>query len=238
MQLIESVLTRSLCSALSFLLIGCATFEPTLHQQDLANGRVPTLTTAKEGLEISIEEFVSVKKSQQAFDENLAGYGVLPLLVRVENKTGVAYRLARTQMKASVKDETLPLLEGREAATQAGKDPSGRALGWTLATGPFALILAPLTLVGSSAHTTSVNHRMEEYFGTIEFPDALVRPNEAVAGFIYFKIPLRLEKLENLVVEVAPINDNNNQTLFYRFELPALEVEIPRELRERRPGGN
>jgi hypothetical protein len=217
------------------LAIGCASFEPGLRQQDLARNRLPTINKTQNGLEVSIEEFVSSKKSLQAFDADVAGKGVLALLVRVDNNSNASYRLARTQIKALLDGESLPTLEGRDAAEQAAaKDLGGRALAWTLATGPFALVFAPLTLVASSAHTNSVNQRIGQYFGEMEFPDALVRRDESVSGFVYFKLPFRLQRIENLTVEIEPIEDATEQKLSYRFNLPAFDIELPYSLRDRK----
>jgi len=110
----------------------------------------------------------------------------------------------------------------------------GRALGWTLATGPFALLFAPLTLVASSAHTNSVNQKIGQHFGAIEFPDALVRRDESVSGFVYFKLPFRLQRLENLTLEIEPVEDATEQKLSYRFNLPAFDIELPYSLRDRK----
>jgi len=38
----------------------------------------------QEGLELSIEEFASKNKSQQAFDADIAPYGILALLLKAE----------------------------------------------------------------------------------------------------------------------------------------------------------
>ena len=217
------------------LLAGCASFEPGLHQEDLARNRLPTARETKDGLEVSLEEFVSSKKSLQAFDADVAGKGVLALLLRVDNKGQINYRLAKTEIRALLDGESLPMLEGRDAADQAAtKDLGGRALGWTLATGPFALVVAPLTLVGSSAHTNSVNQKIEQHFGALEFPDALVRPHESVTGFVYFKLPFRLQKIENLTVEIEPVEEATEQKLSYRFNLPAFDIELPYSLRDRK----
>ncbi len=217
------------------LSIGCASFEPALRQADVTRNRLPTVKDTQNGLEVSIEEFISSQKSLQAFDADVAGNGVLALLVHVDNKTNTNYRIARTQIEAVLDGDPLPILEGKEAADQAAaKDLGGRALGWTLATGPFALVFAPLTLVASSAHTNSVNQKIEQHFGELEFPDALVRRDESVSGFVYFKLPFRLQRIENLTVRIEPVDDSTEQKLAYEFKLPAFDIKLPYSMRDQK----
>jgi hypothetical protein len=222
-------------AAFLLLLAGCASFNPALYEHDLTSNRLPTFKETQNGLEVSLEEFVSAQKSLQAFDSDVAGRGVLALLLRVENKGSANYRLARSQISALVNGEPLPRLDGKAAADQgAAKDPRGRALGWTLAAGPFALILAPITLVASSAHTNSVNQEIEHHFGAMEFPDALVRQDELVSGFVYFKLPFRTQRLENATVVIEPVEDGSEQKLPYTFNLPTFDIELPYSLRDRK----
>lgn len=216
-------------------MVSCASFEPGLRYGDLSRNRLPTASETQKGLEVSIEEFVSAKQSQLAFDADIAGYGVMALLVRLENKGNSAYKLPREQLTATLNGEPLERMEANEAATQgASRSYEGRALGWTLATGPFALLLAPLTLTGSSAHTASVNKTIEEHFGTLQLPDALLKQNQNVSGFVYFKLPFGLQRLENAIVEIQPIDDVSGEKLSYKFVLPIIEIELPPSRRERK----
>jgi hypothetical protein len=126
-------------------------------------------------------------------------------------------------------------LEGKEAAEQAAaKDPRGRALGWALVTGPLALVLTPVALVASSAHTNSVNHQIENHFARMEFPDALVGQDKSVSGFVYFKLPFRTQRLEKLAVEIEPVDDATGQKVSYKFNLPVFDIELPYSLRDRK----
>lgn len=222
--------------AVVFNLNGCASFEPRLDQGGLSKARLPTVKANQQGVDVSIEEFVNPEKSLQAFESVVASYGVLPLLVRVDNNGTTNYRLPRGNVKAKLGGDSLTLLEARQAAVQgAAKDYGGRALAWTLATGPFALLLAPLTMTGSSAHTAAVNRKIESHFGALELPDALVRQKESIAGFVYFKLPVASWKLDDLVVEVEPINDDSGEVLSYKFALPVLDIPVPREMQGKTP---
>src|SRR5215467_2330630 len=77
--------TKSAFIALCFIASGgCASFEPAMRYQDLMRPRQPTVKETQEGLELSIEEFASKNKSQQAFDADIAPYGILALLLKAE----------------------------------------------------------------------------------------------------------------------------------------------------------
>jgi hypothetical protein len=226
---------NSLLLLFSLTLFGCASFEPGIQYRDLSRNRVPTAAESQKGLDVSFEEFVSAKKSLLAFDADIAGNGIMALLINLDNKGGNVYRIPRSQLNASFDGEPLERLDGKEAATQgASKDYASRALGWTMATGPFALLLAPLTLTGSSAHTAEVNRTIEAHFAALELPDALLKKNQTISGFVYFKLPFGLTTLENAMLEIAPIDDQTGDKLFFKFALPAIGIELPPSRRERK----
>ena len=119
-------------------------------------------------------------------------------------------------VSAYIGNDLLGSLGGETAASQsANSEYAGKALGWTVATGPFAILLWPVTIGASAAHTAAVNRRIEQHFESLRFNDALLKPNQTAAGFVYFKLPSGVKKLEKLRVEVtpsqktAPINSNS-----------------------------
>jgi hypothetical protein len=221
--------------ALIVTLVSCASFEPRLHQSDLLKRREPTVKANQNDIDVSIEEFANPEKSILAFEATVSSYGVLPLLVQVKNSGATNYRLPRNNVNALLNGDPLTLLDGRDAATQSAmKGYGGNALAWTLATGPFALLVAPLTLTASSAHTASVNQSVEAHFARLELPDALIRQNDSIAGFVYFKLPVATWRLENLVVAVEPVNDETGEVLSYKFSLPVIDIPVPPEMREKK----
>ncbi len=210
------------------VLTGCASYEPGMRYQDLTRARQPTAKGVQEGLEVSVEEFASANKSQKAFDADLAVHGILALLVRVENNGTQNYSVRRSDIKGILGDQPLSQLVGTEAAGEAGtREYAGKALGWTLATGPFAILLWPATIGGSAAHTASVNRRVEQHFESLAFTDALLKPNQMAAGFVYFKLPDGVERLDNLTVEVEPSEEKSGMRLSYKLSLPSLIVPAP-----------
>jgi hypothetical protein len=211
--------------ATSLILSACASFEPALRTPDFMRARQPTAIEVQEGFEVSIEEFASANKSRQAFDADIASYGVLALLLRAENKGGGTYKLPLHSIAASLDGQPLPLLGGEQAANQAAtSEYAGKALGWTLAAGPFAMFLWPVTIAGSAAHTKSVNRRIEQHFESLQFSDALLKPNQIAAGFLYFKLPGSLNSLEKLIVELKPSEEPSGKQLAYKLSLPSLNL--------------
>ena len=97
-------------------------------------------------------------------------------------------------------------------------------MGWTLAAGPFAILLWPATIGGSAAHTASVNRRIEQHFESMRFTDSSLKPNQNAVGFFYFKLPSGVKKLENLRVEVTPTEEQTGKELSYKFSLPTLDL--------------
>jgi len=218
-------LATTVLFAASLIVSGCASFEPGLRYQDLTRPRQPTVKETQEGLEVSVEEFASASKSKQAFDADIAPYGILALLLKVENTGTQTYRVQERTISVYLGNESLPSISGERAASQgADSEYAGKALGWTLLTGPFAIILWPATIAGSAAHTASVNRRVEQHFESMRFNDSLLRPNQSAAGFIYFKLPSGVKKLENLRVEVTPSEEQTGRRLSYTLSLPNLDL--------------
>ncbi len=95
---------------------GCPTFEPGFHAQDLTRSRLPTVSKVQEGLDVSVDEFATPGKSRQAFDADIASYGLLALLVRVENGGTESYGVQRNHITALLGGQHLPQLTGEQAA--------------------------------------------------------------------------------------------------------------------------
>ena len=221
--------TKSAFIALCFIASGgCASFEPAMRYQDLMRPRQPTVKETQEGLELSIEEFASKNKSQQAFDADIAPYGILALLLKAENNGTKTYRIQEQTITVYLGNESLLSLSGEKAASQgANSEYVEKALGWTALAGPFAIILWPATIAGSAVHTASVNRRIEWHFESMRFNDTVLKPNQSAAGFLYFKLPGGLKKLENLRVEATPSEDGTAAGLSYKLSLPTLDLSNP-----------
>jgi hypothetical protein len=204
---------------------GCASFTPSMHYTDLLRPRQPTASTVQEGLTVSVEEFASTSKSRQAFDADLAANGILPLLVRVENNSTMNYRVREIDINAALNGKSLSTLYGDQAADQSGtSEYAGKAAGWTLITGPFAILLWPVTIAGSAAHTAGVNRKIEQHFASMEFTDKVLKPQQSAAGFVYFKLADKMKKLENLTVSVEPSEEQSGNRLSIKFSLPPLDL--------------
>jgi hypothetical protein len=210
----------------SIWMTGCANFEPALHTSDLMRTRQPSVAGTQDGLEISVEEFITPDKSRQAFDADVASYGVLAMLVRAENKGAVNYKIAQRSITATVGGQPLPPMSGVDAANQAAtSEYAGKALGWTIATGPFAILLWPVTIAGSAAHTQSVNRRVQQHFESLQLTNALLKPNQTAAGFVYFKLPESSKSLEKLVIEATATEESSDKQLSFRLSIPAIALQ-------------
>ena len=225
MQPRRSLRFRALVIITGLIFGACASFEPGMRFQELQRPRLPTAKDVQEGLEVSVEEFVTPAKSQMAFDTDLSSNGVIPLLIRVDNGGAERYVARRDDIKAFIKGQALTPLTAREAANQAAtSEYAGKALGWTLAAGPFAILFWPLTIGASATHTHGVNKRIEQYFEGTQYQDYALAPKQTVVGFIYFKLPDGVKKLENFTVEAAASQDPSGKKLSYKFSLPPLQL--------------
>ena len=211
----------------ALMLSRCATFEPGMRYQDLTRPRQPDATSVQQGLEVSVEQFASESKAEMAFDADVASYGILPLLVRVENKGSENFTVLRSDIIASLGGQLLSPIMSNEAAKEAGtREYAGKALGWTVATGPFFIFLWPATIAGSAAHTQSVNKRIVQHFENLAFNDARLKPNQTAAGFVYFKLPDGVEQIKNLSVEVQPSDDKTGKKLSYKLTVRDIPLGI------------
>ena len=205
--------------------VGCASFEPGMQYQDLTRPRQPTVKETEQGLELSIEEFASKNKSQQAFDADIARYGILALLFKADNGGTKTYRVQEQTISVYLGEESLTAISGEKAASQgANSEYVGKALGWTALAGPFALFLWPATIAGSASHTAAVNRRIEQHFESMRFNDAVLKPNQSAAGFLYFKLPAGVDKLQNLRVEATPSEEGTGERLSYKLVVPTLDL--------------
>jgi hypothetical protein len=219
---------RALVIVTGLIFGACASFEPGLRYQELMRPRQSTVSETREGLEVSVEEFASPSKSEYAFDTDMAYYGVLPLLVRIENKGTESYHVYPNDIRASLGGQSLPVLSGVDAANRAAtSEYVGKALGWTILTGPFFILLWPATIAGSASHTQSVNKRVQQYFDSLSFTGSPLKPNQTAAGFLFFRLPNEVKKLENLTVEVQVSEERTGQRPNFKLSLPTLEISAP-----------
>lgn len=206
------------------IISGCATFEPRLQFEDLKKPRQPSAREIRDGVEVSVEEFATAKKSRMIFDADLASYKILPLLVRIENKGRSIYIVQRKDIKVFLGGELVEALSATEVANRAAtSEYVGKALGWTAATGPLFVLLWPATLGVSARHTYGVNQKIRQYFEDTQFPNALLPPNQTTAGFVYVELD-EVERLENPVVEIEMFEAESSKGISYKLALPPIDL--------------
>lgn len=209
-----------------------ATFEPRLRSASMTEWTQelqPVLRQTQDGLEIAVDEYASPEKSRQAFDAEVARNGILPLLVNVKNSGTQHLKLRQDRVQAFLYGEPLRSLYGYEAAQQgASRDYMWRALASAILTGPLAMYFSPAFMALSASHTNSINKRIERHFESLELTDTLLKPNESIAGFVYFKLPGGSARLENLVVEVTVETEDPEDTIeasqTHRLTIPTIEL--------------
>ena len=129
---------------ISLLVWSCASFEPSLQFRNIMTGRQSTVRDLQGGLEVSAEEFVSSEKSHQAFDADIASYGVLALLLSVENKGTEIFHVHQSDIQAMIGGRSLIFLSGVDAANRAAtSEYVGKALAWTVRQGHSSSSLGP-----------------------------------------------------------------------------------------------
>ncbi len=183
------------------------------------------MSAVKEDITVSIEEFASPNKSRQAFDSDLASHGILPILVTIANNGTPSYRIRQIDITAKLKEENLQTIYADKAASDAATNEYvGKALGWTVATGPLFVLFWPVTIAGSAAHTAGVNRRIEQHFASMEFTDKLLKSNQRAAGFVYLRLPHRNKTIEPIVVSVKVREEENGDSIDFSLMLPALDL--------------
>ncbi len=204
----------------SLLSCGCASFEPATRHQEMLGPRHPTVSETRDGLQISLEEFISSEKSRRMFDADLASQGVLAILLKAENKSHSAIKIEDKETRAFLENLPLLFLPSVDAANQAAtRDYTTRAAGWTLATGPLALIFWPVTVSLSGMHTGGVNRQIEQHFQSLSFGKAIVQPGQSAVGFLYFKLAENFKGNETIVVEVLTFEIDSGRQIIFKLPI-------------------
>lgn len=189
-----------LVPSLALILSACASYAPSLVR---LNPSGPNVRKAAQGdLAVYIEEFATPEKSERAFDTNLVAEGVLPLLILVENNGQQPYEVKTADITVRA-DSPLRALTPEETAGRAGRNPVGRALGWSLI---VPIISIPVAVAASAIHTSSVNRQIVQDFAAKLLPDGPIPPNRERSGFVYFELEPGRTGLAGLLLEMTAKN--------------------------------
>lgn len=224
--------------ALGIMLGGCvASFEPRLNTAALDPLLLPTVQAARNGIEVSIEEYFSSHKSRRAFDADLGASRILPLLMHIRNNSDRDYRLERRRIEARRQEEPLVPLPGIVAAESgAARNPLWPALVNTAAIGPLAIFFGVGTLAGSATHTEKINRQIERHFERIELGDRVLKAQESAVGFVFFQLPSSAAQaiVDGVSVEISlepeARGDRASAAVVHRLALPPLSRNF--DLRE------
>jgi hypothetical protein len=222
-----NVIVLCACLSAALSLTACmSSFEPRLTAGVLGTPRLPTAKAVHASVEISIEEYLSTHKSRRAFDADLGANGVLPLLVHIDNRSALDYRIERNAIRATLNGQPLANLHGLEAAeTGALRNPAWNALVNTAAMGPLAIYFGVLAIAGSASQTQKINRQIEHHFEQMELEDRVLKPNETTTGFAFFRTP-GTGIMDGLTLDIALepelLGDHVGKSLVYHFTVPTL----------------
>lgn len=195
---------------------GCASYTPTLVRLTLAGP--DTKKAVKGDLVVYAEEFVTGEKSERAFDTNMPGEGVLPILISVENNGRESFDVNVADVRL-LGEKPLKLLAPEDAAVRAQRGTAGRALGWSVI---VPIITIPFAIGGSAIHTANVNQQIVRDFTAKGLPDGAVLPNKERSGFVFFESDGNRKDVAGLVLEVTVRNSDTGEPI--SVELPLWET--------------
>ncbi len=211
---------RGFALVMAFLFAGCATYTPTMSRLDSAGPNVNKTVNGE--LTLYVEEYATEAKSKKAFDSYLAGEGVLPLLISLENAGKHSYDVQVSDIVVKGKS-SLKALTPEEAASKAKRDAILKALGWSLI---VPIISIPVAVAASAIHTDSVNKKIVQDFAAKTFPKGVIPPNNERSGFLFFELEEGQKDLAGLNLELTARNVVTEETVTISVPLPAVTFAV------------
>ena len=159
--------------------------------------RMPTVRGVEDEIEITVEEFVSIDKSREVFDTDLAGYGILALFITITNNSFHDYTIERGAISTYLDAQALLPLSAKEAAEQSTAiEFQRRVKAQDIAYGVLAFNPAGLVVIGS---------HMLDCLGNSEcsFKQERERRKHAIE-YDRKNVPLHFEKLELRYAPLRP----------------------------------
>ncbi len=95
----------------------------------------------------------------------------------------------------------------------------------TLMMGPLAMYFGVAGIALTGQQTKNINRKVEDHFADMELRDTLLKPDDVAAGFVFFEIPPRMNRLDNLNLEITTVKENyegNGEKVTYHLPLPPL----------------
>ena len=211
---------RGFALFMAFLFAGCATYTPIMSRLDSAGPNVNKTVNGE--LFLYVEEYATEEKSKKAFDSNLAGEGVLPLLISLENAGKHSYDGHVSNIVVKGKS-SLKALTPEETASKAKRDAILKASGWSLI---VPIISIPAAVAASAIHTNSVNKKIVQDFAAKTFPEGVIPPNNERSGFLFFELEEGQKDLAGLNLELTARNVVTEETVTISVPLPAATFAV------------
>lgn len=219
-------------ATVAVLLVGLAVLVPP-GPAECANykGRTAPMVAAlphaeSSGGEISlyVDEYATESKSKKAFDSNLAGKGVLALLVRVVNNGQEPCEIAVRDFVVRDASSTLRRIPPEEAAGKVKLNAAARAIGWSLI---VPIVAIPVAASMSVHDTNKKNARMKEDFAASVIQDGTIPAYGEQTGFLFYDITGRKD-LRGLELAMTARNSTTRATITVVAPLPYASFKSPR----------
>lgn len=196
---------------LSLSLNGCVRFKPHPDAQESFMTRAET--KEQNGVAVSVA-VLSNKESKKVFGVNLAGRGIQPIWVKIENKDDDHYLFLQRSVDPNY-------FSPQEAAYVSRHNTAKRML----VLGVAALFIWPLVVILPIQFFSSqiANKKIMKYFQETGIRNAMVMPGETKAGYVFVPIDEGTKKIH---LELF----GDEQTLQFSFlvEVPGLHLDYAR----------
>lgn len=202
--------------------VSCETaYRPTLMRLDPVGSN--STKVSAENLVAYVEEYATANKSARAFDANLAGAGILPVLLLVENRGQTPYQITEVELR-NERGRALKRLASDEAASQVRRGGFREAIGWSLV---VPIVTIPLAAGLSAANTAGVNSAISRDVKRKSFEQETLKENTRRSGFVFYQLESERTKLGGLMLVIQALDLETNHMISISTPLP--DVQITRD---------
>jgi|GEM_PF-3346944 len=210
---------------------GCATYTPCALRMDQPGPQAKECVNGD--LAMFVEEFASTEKSKRAFDAAMNEKGILPILLKVENRGEVDFRIRRKDITVG---SGIPLkpLNPEEAAKRIKRNAVGQAIGLSLI---VPIITIPVVVAGTISQTNKVNKQISEDFSAKTYPDGILKAGNEQWGFVFFEMDKERPNLDGLQLTLKAENLASGEWVEIATPLPPAAFKVRKSPpHQERPG--
>ena len=206
----------------SFITISCSyTLTPNVVIKPISQYK---LWQVKEGLEIAVEPFFEKERMKTLFETDLLSYGILPVLVVIENNhPNSGFLFDKRNFSIAIKEEDSDSKTGT-VETMSKYKKLDEYPGITLAMGTIGMI-APITMapgVAIGIYDTLKerdNEKIRQNLMRKAFLDKTIFPKESYSGFLYFQMKdlEGMKKVVAVLIKAKNVISNEEQTFVFQI---------------------